>query len=559
MPVENDPRQWSPLRKNICLALISSGAMISGLASNIQNPAIQNMEEDLPATASEISWSLSLFILIQGAAPILWSAISEVKGRRIVYLVSLSIFTVGSIIVATSQSIGLVIGFRCAQAAGSSAVFAIGSATLADIFEPSERGSKMGIYYAAPMLGPSLASVLGGALTQAFDWRGVFWFLSIVSGSCLVGFLLFFRDTYRRERSMAYQAVLKKHLRAQMRAALKSQETTHTIVQELEDEKATAKDRGKSEACDESQHPADLEKRVQRPALPEVKVTLRDVNPFAPVWLIVQRWNNVNILFASGLLFSFNFVVTYDTSRILGSTYGYSALNIGFVLLAYGTGCMAGSIIGGRWSDYKLAQLTKANNDISYPEMRLRSTLIGLPFFPLFVAGYGWIAYEHVHIAAVCVMLWICGFFSTWVYASTLAYIVDANVGRSSTAVATNSCFRGVSAFVGTEIVVPIQVLFDRRFLLGWLFTIWAFLMFISSALILLVMCKGNAWREAGVERELRRQQRKRHPAGDVVFQPSHSTQPATPHLERVTSQVRRTILSSSSERLLIFHDFRCP
>lgn len=44
------------------------------------------------------------------------------------------------------------------------------------------------------------------------------------------------------------------------------------------------------------------------------------------------------------------------------------------------------------------------------------------------------------------------------IYASTLAYIVDANGGRSSLAVATNSFFRGVSAFVAIEIAVPLQV-----------------------------------------------------------------------------------------------------
>ncbi len=43
-------------------------------------------------------------------------------------------------------------------------------------------------------------------------------------------------------------------------------------------------------------------------------------------------------------------------------------------------------------------------------------------------------------------------------YASELAYIVDANVGRSSSAVALNSFFRGMAAFIGTEIAVPVQV-----------------------------------------------------------------------------------------------------
>lgn len=46
----------------------------------------------------------------------------------------------------------------------------------------------------------------------------------------------------------------------------------------------------------------------------------------------------------------------------------------------------------------------------------------------------------------------------SWIYASTLAYIVDANNGRSSTAMASNSAFRGISAFAATEIAVPLQV-----------------------------------------------------------------------------------------------------
>lgn len=54
-------------------------------------------------------------------------------------------------------------------------------------------------------------------------------------------------------------------------------------------------------------------------------------------------------------------------------------------------------------------------------------------------------------------VFFIC-YFSRWIYASTLAYIVDANPGRSSTIVATNSVFRCVFAFVAIEVAIPIQV-----------------------------------------------------------------------------------------------------
>ncbi|KAJ7739502.1 major facilitator superfamily domain-containing protein, partial [Mycena metata] len=198
----------------VVLLLVASASMIAGLAGNIQNPAIANMEADLPATASQISLSISLFIGLQGFMPLLWSAISEVKGRKVVYVVSLAIFTAGSAVVATSKTIQLVIIFRCVQATGHSAPNS-GAATLADIFDPVERGTKMGIYYIAPLLGPSLAPIMGGVLTTGFNGRAPFWFLTICSGlSCSLIFI-FFKDTFRKERSLTYQNVLKSRLKSQ--------------------------------------------------------------------------------------------------------------------------------------------------------------------------------------------------------------------------------------------------------------------------------------------------------------------------------------------------------
>ncbi|KAL1741936.1 major facilitator superfamily domain-containing protein [Schizophyllum fasciatum] len=512
MPVANDPRQWSPARKNFSLFLISSGAMIAGLAANIQNPAVAEMEKDLPATSGEISLSISLFILIQGFAPIMWSSISEVKGRKIVYIVSIAIFTIGSIIVAVSNSIGLVIGFRCMQAVGSSAVIAIGAATLADIFEPAERGTKMGVYYMAPLLGPSVASVLGGVLTSGFNWRGPFWFLAIVSGLSLTGFILFFRDTFRQERSLTYQNILKSRLR--------------------DAAKAQARRRARAEKGAPAKDGAEVEDRDKGAAvvaaLPTVKVTLRDVNPFPGVVSIMRRPNNVVILFSSGLLFSYTFIVPYTSSRTLSKYYGYTPLEIGFVLLSFGVGSLAGSLLGGRWSDMILRRMKAKNGGKFYPEMRLQSTVPGLILFPLFVLGFAWITEEHVHISGMCVMLFMTGLTQLFVYASTLSYVVDANVGRSSYAVALNSAFRGVSAFVATEIAVPLQDGLGD----GWLYTLWAALMALSAAMVVLIIYKGAAWRAASEAAEQRRAAREAVKYGEVTPAPTAPTSPAVtrPH-----------------------------
>ena len=109
----------------------------------------------------------------------------------------------------------------------SSAVIALGAATLADIYEPAQRGTMMGIYYSAPLLGPSLGPILGGALTQAFSWRATFWFLAIFVGLCFLSFIPF-RDTFRRERSLTYQAALRRR-----RALLSAKGSAASSVSQL--------------------------------------------------------------------------------------------------------------------------------------------------------------------------------------------------------------------------------------------------------------------------------------------------------------------------------------
>ncbi len=177
--VHDDPRQWSSARKVCCSTRIivhhlycwcrlqrcsscrprpSSPQLLRAYTivslrhrrrilqhvcnlAHFNAASIVQIEHDLHATASQISWTLSLFVLIQGVVPLLWSVLSELKGRKvglchcvakqrssdimthivrwqIVYIVSILLFVGGSIGAALSPSIGLLIGMRCVQAAG---------------------------------------------------------------------------------------------------------------------------------------------------------------------------------------------------------------------------------------------------------------------------------------------------------------------------------------------------------------------------------------------------------------------------------------------------------
>jgi MFS family permease len=144
----------------------------------------------------------------------------------------------------------------------------------------------MGIYYLAPLLGPSIGPLFGGVLTTAFNWRAAFWFLVIVAGCSLVGFVLFFKDTYRMQRSMVYQNVLKHHLRdaaAKIDSASKIANNSSEPQQENRDI--------------EKQTPLDT-------TVPAIKLSLKDVSPMKPLFQVLRRLNNLAILLSSGTISS---------------------------------------------------------------------------------------------------------------------------------------------------------------------------------------------------------------------------------------------------------------
>ncbi|KAG2101527.1 major facilitator superfamily domain-containing protein [Suillus cothurnatus] len=468
--------------------------MVSALASNIQNPSNILIAKDLHATNNQISWTLAAFMLIQGNFPLIWSAVAEITGRKVVYLLSSALFVVGSAILALSKTIEVMIGMRALQAAGSSAFLAISAATMADIYETHERGTMMGVFYAAPLLGPALGPIIGGSLSQGFNWRASFYFLLICGVIIFLSFLILFKDTYRCERSLTYCSALQRRLASQGPVRRPSEST---IVG--------------SEFNEDKTHDKDLEKQFQLPVIPEeipsvtptlgpddIRLSIKDINPFPPYYQILSRKNNVLILIPNGLVFGFNYCLSYTCERTLANAYGYNALSVGMVLLCLGVGSIAGSIIGGRWSDRVVRKMKQANGGQWYAEMRLESSKLAMLWLPPCIIGYGWMCDKHLNVAVICVMLVLVGFTSIWMYAGTLAYLVDANPGRSAAAVATNSSFRGSLAFISAIIAVPLQNAWGD----GILFTAWAGVLAAAELLIIIVVHKGESWRKENDENE---------------------------------------------------------
>ncbi len=118
-------------------------------------------------------------------------------GRRPAYIICFGIYVCANLGLALQNSYGALMALRCFQSMGSSATIALSSATVADLVTRAERGKFIGYAAMGVTLGPALGPVAGGLLTQYYGWRGIFWFLVILSGTLFVIMFTFLPETCR--------------------------------------------------------------------------------------------------------------------------------------------------------------------------------------------------------------------------------------------------------------------------------------------------------------------------------------------------------------------------
>lgn len=160
-------------------------------------------------------------------------------------------------------------------------------------------------------MGPALGPILGGALAQAFGWRATFWFLSIFTTLCFVAFV-YFKDTFRRERSLTYQTTLLRLLRQRKEAETARQRSGTSSIADIAATNPNVKIDEKDKSRFDEKHPptgvevTNMDVEAQRPSarpvpnVEELKLSLRDFNPVKPIIQVLCRPNNLVILFASG-------------------------------------------------------------------------------------------------------------------------------------------------------------------------------------------------------------------------------------------------------------------
>lgn len=132
----------------------------------------------------------STFILCVGLSTIFWNPISNVYGRRPVYIMTVAVGTAMSAASGAANSYGALIAFRCLNGFFGGVPLGLGSATVCDIFFAHERGLYMGIYTVTFITGGHVAPIIGGYIEKNLSWNWCFYVPAILNSVLLVTFVL---------------------------------------------------------------------------------------------------------------------------------------------------------------------------------------------------------------------------------------------------------------------------------------------------------------------------------------------------------------------------------
>jgi EmrB/QacA subfamily drug resistance transporter len=159
----------------LALVVLCVGMLMIILDSTIVNVALPSIQSDLGFSQSALAWVVNAYLIAFGGLLLLAGRLGDLIGRRRIFLLGLSVFTVASMVCGLAQSQAMLIGARFIQGIGGAMTSAVILGMIVTMFqEPREQAKAIGVYSFIASAGASVGLLLGGVLTQAINWHWIF-------------------------------------------------------------------------------------------------------------------------------------------------------------------------------------------------------------------------------------------------------------------------------------------------------------------------------------------------------------------------------------------------
>lgn len=174
--------------------------VMNSLDTTIANVALPHIQGSVSASADQITWVLTSYIVAATIMTPLTGFLSDRLGRKTVFLVSIAGFTVASMLCGIAGNLVEIVLFRLLQGLFGAALIPLSQAVLLDINPPEKHGQAMAVWGAGAVLGPILGPALGGWLTDNLDWRWVFFINLPIGILAFAGVFLFLSEKKSAEK-----------------------------------------------------------------------------------------------------------------------------------------------------------------------------------------------------------------------------------------------------------------------------------------------------------------------------------------------------------------------
>lgn len=390
----------------VTAVMLGYTTLTAAFASSIFSAALRPIGAQYHIGQVAATLGISLFVLGFATGPTLWAPLSELRGRKLPLVISMLMFSIFEIGVATAANIQTIMICRFFSGFAGACPLSVVAAVFSDMFDNRTRGTAVAVFSMTVFSGPLLAPFVGGFITESYlGWRWTQYIVAIMGFFAFGLNVLFLEETYPPVVLIQKAAELRRRTRNWGIHA--KQEEIEVDFREL------------------------VTKNFSRP------LRLLFTEPI--IFLL-----SIYMAFIYGLLYLFLTAYPIVFQRIHG-------MNPGVGGLPY-FGMIIGQLFAGAYiimiQPAYIRKLEK-NNGVTVPEWRLPPVIIGGAVFAAGLFVFAWTGYKkEIHWIAPTLSGLLTGFGLLTIFLQSFNYLIDAYLMFAASAIAANTLLRSIAGAV---------------------------------------------------------------------------------------------------------------